>query len=384
MSTSLHTEVLHNAARTIYDKNILELFISSVSELNNVDSDGNTAINLAAKYGNFTLFKSLVEKDVDITTTNSKGEDIRMHALYGNNTDIMQYIHTEIKCFERQHIIKSVIDDNINATKFFVDNGFYFSELVYYACFHNSIRCLRMFKNDTEISKLCNINGDTPAHIAASKNNYKCLYILKNAGVDFDQISIMGLKAIDIAIMNEFYDSIRVLAKYSNPTTKGMIASLNCVNNDILSTILRTCTYDLDTCTDSKTLLELAFTFGNLKCFTALLEHGTNPNKDIGDGNTILSKCVQSKRMGYVEVLYENGADLNIANSKGETPAYIAAENNFVECIDFLKFNGAVMDVCADNGLTPLMIAEKNNNTEIIDIINRTDLKSEDLHKKLF
>lgn len=71
-------------------------------------------------------------------------------------------------------------------------------------------------------------------------------------------------------------------------------------------------------------------------------------------GDTALHLAVWQRRMDYVKVLVENGADVNAIGDLGFTPLHLAASRDDVEIATFLIESGASTETRNELGSTPL------------------------------
>ncbi len=108
----------------------------------------------------------------------------------------------------------------------------------------------------------------------------------------------------------------------------------------------------------------------NYSHFKKMLERGADPN-GIGSSGSIplIQSEVQRKRVEYVQLLIDFGANVNVAGSKQYTPLHIAVQVDSCEMIQLLVQNGADMSLEDKYGRTPIELAKGRGKKELIDCL---------------
>jgi hypothetical protein len=89
------------------------------------------------------------------------------------------------------------------------------------------------------------------------------------------------------------------------------------------------------------------------------------------DGQSVLHKAIQAKKLNSVKFLISKGADVNLQDSNGNSPLHLLSSDvGNLEIIKILLENKANFELKNNNGETALMKAISANNTEVVKIIS--------------
>ena len=139
--------VLHNTVKNVelVDKNMLEYLIEAWIEkdldLDNANNVGDTPLHMASAIGNIDAVQKLLEKGANGNIRNERNETA-FHKAAPQHTNVLELLLEHKKEFQ-----EDVVDG---------DDSYYDGD----------------------------INGDTPAHVAAKAGNYEALQLLINNGID--------------------------------------------------------------------------------------------------------------------------------------------------------------------------------------------------------
>lgn len=191
-----------------------------------------------------------------------------------------------------------------------------------------------------------NIQGETPFHVAASKNNPKVMELLiRQGGYSMDQPSFLLMLPIELAINNEAYDSAIWLLENGCSINHNLILPIFSSQNQLLIiSFLQRWTGDVDEKHFmDNTFLNLSALFNLAEVAAYLLEikkascmvpnsHGLYP---------IHVACAKS--IDVVKVLLRNGADKEVkCFAQGYTPLAYAFTTGNPDIEDLLLENGAI------------------------------------------
>ena len=115
--------------------------------------------------------------------------------------------------------------------------------------------------------------------------------------------------------------------------------------------------------------LMLASKNGHSEVVQILLKGGANPNIQTKDGWVALMSASQNGHIEVVQILLKGGADPNVLKKDGWAALMSASVNGHSEVVQILLKGGADTNVQAKTGLTALMSACKNGHSEVVQIL---------------
>lgn len=160
--------------------------------------DGSTPLHIAARYGNITHIKWLIEKGIDLTSLDSEGRSA-MHCAAANNTDSAD----EILELLVSHGLSVLSKDDAGFTPF--HNTLYWHHgpfrphnkaIFRVQKFKAKIRLLLRSGADLHAQDHC---GNTALHLACVQGSRLVVRLLLDEGADANLRDFKGCKAIDFA-----------------------------------------------------------------------------------------------------------------------------------------------------------------------------------------
>ena len=189
-------------------------------------------------------------------------------------------------------------------------------------------------------------DGNTPLHLAATKNDYKRVEMLLSHGADVNAKGKYGETPLHKAARQNASNTAEILLKNG--------AEVNARDDE-----------------DSDTPLRIAA--GNNASYTTevLLGNGADVNAKNKYGNTPLHRAAWQNASNIAEILLKNGADINAKSNANWTPLHEAAKNNASETAEILLKNGADINAKNNRDETPLNIASNENASETEAVLHK-------------
>lgn len=306
----------------------LTYFISKGFDLKSKDPKGNTIFNYAAKNGNVSFLKLLIEKGVNPTIVNTEGGNAILYASQGTRSS--QNSLETYTFLEDLGVDVNVIGDSDR----------------------NPLHAIAHRSNDLDIfsyfiEKGVDINlqdngGDSPFMNAANSNDFKVVEYLSDYVKDINTIDENGRSALTMAVNRNTTAIVDFLLK------KGADIQIKDKEGNSLAYYL------LNT-----------FRAKDAKVFDATLkllqENGLSMNQKQQGGNTLVHLATQKNNLALLKRLVSFGIDVNAKNDEGYTALHIAAmkaENDAI--LKYLLDLGADKTIKTEFDETALDLASEN------------------------
>lgn len=334
----------HNGANALllvapYDKDfsLINYFISKGLDLNSTDKEGNTAFNYAARIGNITTLKNLVEKGVKFNdnamiiasqgsrgTSNTlevyqylEGLKIKPNAIGKNGENVL---HSIVRKEKQGDIIKYFLSKGVDANKSDNDGN---TPLMNAAASSADMEVLNILLATTKDVNHANKKGVTALAQALKSNNAEVVKLLIDKGANVnvldaneDNLTTYLIQSYNPQKAEDFESKIKIL------TDKGFsIASPQKNGNTV---------YHLAVAKNDVSLIKLVERFG------------VNVNSKNSEGMTALHKAALiAKDDLLLKQLMNIGSRKEITTDLKETAYDLASENEYLTknrvSIDFLK-----------------------------------------------
>lgn len=180
-----------------------------------------------------------------------------------------------------------------------------------------------LLRANADIGAHCNVDKNTPLHIAASRDHGSVVEVLLDAGAVLEARNRLSNTPLHAAVLG-----------------------------------------------DNKSVLQL------------LIKAGADVAAKNNSGETPLHLAVTRRMASMVKVLLAAGAPLEARNKRGATPLWLAANYDSAETAQLLIEAGADPEAKAANGDTPMQIAEKARSARVIVILRNASRKALPQQKK--
>lgn len=215
---------------------------------------------------------------------------------------------------------------------------------VHLAALSNQPQILQMLIDALANLKAVNLNGQTPALLAAA-NSLECFQMLIDQGVSFNNRDSNGAGAWHYAV--------------ANPNSELVMAALYKLGLPIKQ---------LDK--DGNSPMHLAAKSGNEKAIQNLAHYGLELDLLNLDGLTPLHLAVMAGQEGAVRTFLQEGASVNIKTADGSLPLVLAAAGGFSSIVQMLINAGADL-TNNSNGYSALYVALKRGHEDVAEILKR-------------
>ncbi|XP_059176228.1 ankyrin-3-like [Physella acuta] len=340
-----------NALLTSVDKNdepMYTLLIENGAELDSFNSNGETALFMAAKSGNLGLARLLIMHGADVDILNSK----KISALF---------LAVEL---DQPEMVKLLVQ-----AKAALDTSFYSGNTaLHIAVKHKRVEMTQVLTQAwAEVNKV-NDKGRTPLMYALKFGHLECTQILLQHGADANIRDITGRIALAFALDNrerfyqhfdDFVQCIKVVLDFTKDIH--MVYRLR----ENRTTILISCI--------------------KLECFKvfAMLQRAGADLEQVDDqDDTPLLAALRlpvDKQVDFVKVLLFTGAKIDVTNNLGQTPLFLAVKNNNLDIIKLFVREKAELNTrfpkhVAGNSGTVLHLAVINRSVEIVQYLTTLDI----------
>lgn len=395
---------------------------------NSKDSDGLTPLLLAARKGNSSAMKYLLEHsgcDVKIESpTHGAAHHIAAEGMHydclrlmiEHGCDINQcspflgtalsitMINGDERCANL--LINSGCDinrtgplsgsplrfavkfNNAHCVKLLLEAGCYKDPLfmngtpLLTAVFNRNVDCIKLL-----LAAGCDKNGnggDIPLFDALNddSDDSSCLKLLIDAGCDLNAVNRLGHNALRMAAEYDSPKSFKLLLEAGatitisteKKTMTPLYVAVYLQDPLLISTLLKAGCDKYQESRFLKTPLQIAASHGYLSCLKTLIERGgCDPERKRKSGwTTIFDALVWDRFECCKYLLEEQGCNVRHLNNDGESVLHVASKNGSVSCLRFL------LDVCelkhfvnmkCSKGFTPLQMAAEKGHLEIVQIL---------------
>ncbi|WP_419420208.1 ankyrin repeat domain-containing protein [Legionella sp. D16C41] len=249
---------------------------------------------------------------------------------------------------------------------------------------HNQTEALEVLaKNNADLEQRC--NGKTPVWSVVEKGYVKALEILAKYKVDLNQ-AYNGEPLVWMAAKKGYADILEILIKHKvnlNQTYQGIPLALGAVFNGHAEVVEVLAKYNSlgGPADDGTTLAIIAAEYGHANIMKVLVKYNVNLNEASNNNTTPVLIAAYNGHANVMKVLAENKTNLDQANSAGETAVLIAAQKGHAAVIDVLAQHKANLNKADKSGITPVWIAAQYGHTEVIKILTHY-LDRADLNQK--
>ena len=304
------------------DFSLINYFTSKGLDLNSVDASGNGIFNYAAKTGNITLMKQLLEKGV-------KGND---HAFIfasqgargtANGIEVYQFLENS----ELNPI--AVSKDGETALHTLATRSKDMAVINYF------------IQKGADVNQVDSF-GNTPFMNAASKNSLETVTLFSKTVKNINQTNKKGESALALAVANNNADVVAFLLNSKADTS---VKDSN--DNDLTAYLMQS---------------YLAKNESDFNKKLALLEkNGFKFGKPQANGNTLYHLALEKNDVTTLKFIQQFKADVNTKNKEGITPLHKAAmKASDTEILKYLVSIGAKKDTATDFDETAYDLASEN------------------------
>lgn len=323
------------------DLTLTNYFVAKGLSLTDVDADGSTAFDYAARSANIDLLKKLLEKGVKPTNNAlifaSQGgrgtaapievyqylvEDLKLKPTYVNKSG-NNVLHAIVRKPNQEEIIKYFIAKGTDVNTINADGV---SPLMNAAAGRNT-NVIELLLPKVKNINAINEKGEGALSFAVASGSTEMVALLLDKGADVKLLDKQGHNLAYLAVENYRPNNV-------NGGKSELMDKLN---------LLKSKGLDLAALQkDGSTLLHAAIAKLDVNLIKQLSELKININAKNSEGLTVLHRAaLLSKNDDVLKYLISLGADKNVKTEFGETPFDLAKENEFLAkknlSLDFLK-----------------------------------------------
>ncbi|XP_075040086.1 CARD- and ANK-domain containing inflammasome adapter protein-like [Mixophyes fleayi] len=355
------------------DLSLLESILKG-SDVNAVNSSGETLLHVAASNGHVPVIEYLIARGAKIDAKDGKRRTPLHRAAENGHMEAVRAL------LQAGANIYSLDSDSLSP--------------LHLAAKNNHYHIVKLFlQEEGKFYK----NKSNFLHLAASKDNSKLVEMLLRNGASVDAMDEKKQTALFHAVSGGHEATVRVLLEAgANIDSSIFDAAFSTNNSSIFGLILEYCKglspdtmisamfkavklnlygivkalIDKGTDVNAKndiqyTPLLLAAELGKSESALALVEKGARLDDRTPNLNTALHLAVQGGDVTITNLLLRKGMNSNITGPGDHTPLHVAAFHNKPELSDILIAAGANVNSVTKESLTPLHIASQRNNVDV-------------------
>lgn len=301
---------------------LLNYFTSKGLDLKSTDADGNNIFNYAAKTGNISLMKQLLDKGI-------KGNDqafvFASQGMRGKTNGLEVY--------------KFLESSGLNPTSVSKDGE---TALHALASGSKDLAVINYFLDKGADVNQADALGNTPFMNASKQNNLEIVSLFAKKVQDVNHTNKKGESALSLALANNKADVVAFLLDH-----KASTSVIDKEGNDLTPYLMQS--YSSKTEADFKQKLAL------------LEKQGFSFGKPQANGNTLYHLALDKNNLEILKFIEQFSSDVNAKNKEGMTPLHKAAlKAHDTEILKYLVAHGAKIDVPTDFDETAYDLASEN------------------------
>ncbi|XP_012567166.2 kinase D-interacting substrate of 220 kDa isoform X1 [Hydra vulgaris] len=346
-------------------------------EVNHRDEDGRTALIEAAKRGSIEIVTLLLDHGAKFIT-DLGGWTPLVWASYKGNTEVVRQLllhaanpnergqysmtpliwasgrgHSEVVRVLVQHGAKVEIADK------------YGTSALIWACRKGHLEVAKILISKGASCDVAGTHRWTPLIMASKGGFTEMVVLLLEQKLNVNAIDQDGRTALSWSAVEGYSEIVSKLlengAQVNIPDKNGLTPLMLAAKegHTAVIKILLAASAKVDTTDNEKrTALYYAVDQGHLDVATELINNGASCNHRDKDGETLLIRAAKKKHTQCAKVLLANGADSNASDKKGDTPLHIAVQNRHYSmcevlvkdghCSEELNFNNKTGEVSID------------------------------------
>ena len=351
----------------------VQFLVEKGVNIDDVDSNGRTALMLASKAGHEEIVETLLsagangsqdshsrggqvllKEGADPNIRKKDGATALMYASQNGHSDVVQIL------------LKGGADPNIQKKG-------EATELMYASQNGHSEVVQILLKGGADPNRRTE-NGVTSLMVASENGHSEVVQILLKGGAEPNIQEEDGWNALMFASENGHFKVVQILLKGgAEPNIQEdrwnalMLASEN-GHFEVVQILLKGGADPNSQTENGATSLMVASENGHSVVVQILLKGGADPNIQEEDGWNALMFASENGHFEVVQILLKGGADPNIQED-GWNALMFASENGHFEVVQILLKGGADPNIQEEDGWTALMIASENGHSKMVQIL---------------
>lgn len=247
--------------------------------------------------------------------------------------------------------------------------------MLHYAIWHNQLSMVEKLAENSSLTQEQNAKGETPAMLAATKEDPTCLKILHTKGVNLNARGRFERQPIHASAMAGRYETAKYLlengADVDSTTDNDNTPLLLSVANGHKNVMDLFIAYKADSKkrnNQGKDILDVVRENKQYHLIERITKiPGVNINAQDAEGRTPFMNAIVQQDHSMMNALRNAGADIYVTDYKGNTPLHRIAENGDTNSLSMLKdTHEKYWNQTNNNGNTPTFIAVENGHFDTI------------------
>ncbi|KAM9326229.1 CARD- and ANK-domain containing inflammasome adapter protein-like [Gastrophryne carolinensis] len=374
------------------DLSLLESLLKN-SDINAVNSSGETLLHVAACKGHVTVIEFLISKGAKVDAKDKKhrtplhkaaenGHEGAVKTLlqaganiYSQDADSLAPIHLAVQN-DHRHIVKLLLQEEGKRYK----NRFNF---LHQAATRGDSKLVKVLLENGALVDAIDEKKQTALFHAVTGGHEAAVKVLLEAGATIDS------SIIDVAFNTNNENIFGLLLQYSkglSPDTmiSAMFKAVKLNLYGIIKALIDKGT-DVNAKNDIQyTPLLLAAELGKAESAEALIQKGARLDERTPNLNTALHLAVQGGDAAITKLLLQKGMKANITGAGEQTPLHVAAFHNNRQLSDILLEAGANVNATTKESITALHIASQRNNLDVVESLvgHKANVNAKDKHSR--
>jgi ankyrin repeat protein len=306
--------------------------------------------------------KSLIDEGVDIEVTNTDGATALMLAANNGHKEIVELL------LEKGADIEAKTNNYGTALMYAADKG------------HTEIIKLLLDKDASIDAK--DIDGATALVHAVIQDHTETIEFLLDKGADIEEKINNGNTALLLAAREGYTETVALLlekgaiieATENEANFTALICAAHIGHTETVKLLLEKGADIEAKEIDGATALVHAAGQGHVEIVAWLLEKGADIEAETNIGGTPLFAATVNGQLDSVKMLVEAGANINRKNKKGKTILMRAEEQGYTEIVEYLKKHAAERRSKKSSGKKKHATQKKDNALDPKDKFGRTEL----------
>ena len=355
------------------DLETIKNLLSQGADIEQKDSNGFTALLIAAKHGQNSIAEILLEKGaaVDVFVADFTALHFASHNNHTKVIELLIKYNADVNAIgnderwtalhmavmngseEAVHVLVNVDNVNLNAKN---GHGTSALHLAVKNGFDKIVKPL--IDHGADINITMSNDGRTPLHVASCRGSYQSAVLLLKAGADIHKVDGSGYTALLLAAAQDKKELVELLLKHKaniddvRTTNKMTVlqAAAGKGSKELLQLLLDHGARIDETDEGGGTALHYASSQGNLEGIKFLIAQGANLYAKSLDGSNALHQAAAAGQPEACSLLIKAGIDVNCKDPFGMHALHMAANAGHRDCVELLIDKGADIDAADTQG----------------------------------
>ncbi|XP_059488563.1 ankyrin-2 isoform X4 [Neocloeon triangulifer] len=321
-------------------------------QLQQQQTDGNTAFLRAARAGNLDKVLEYLKSNIDINTSNANG----LNALHLASKD--GHVHVVTELLSRGATVDAATKKGNTA--------------LHIASLAGQEEVVKILVHHGASVNVQSQNGFTPLYMAAQENHDNVVKFLLANSANQSLATEDGFTPLAVA-MQQGHDKVVAVLLENDTRGKVRLPALHIAakkDDCKAAALLLQNDHNPDVTSKSGfTPLHIAAHYGNESIANLLLQRNADVNYSAKHNITPLHVAAKWGKTNMVSLLIEKGANIEAKTRDGLTPLHCAARSGHEQVVDMLLERSAPISAKTKNGLAPLHMASQGDHVDAARIL---------------